>query len=116
EKIRNRGCETCEITLHVGLGTFQPIHTETLEEHKIHSESYEISEETAGKIHRARKAGRPVIAVGTTVVRALEDAAAKAAEFDNGRIICAGKAEAWLWNASAAANRNGWKLSGWTIV
>lgn len=96
EKIRSRGCETCEITLHVGLGTFQPIHTERLEEHKIHSEAYEISEEAAEKVHRARKAGRPVIAVGTTVVRALEDAAAKAAEFDNGRIICAGKAEASL--------------------
>jgi len=96
EKIRNRGCETCEITLHVGLGTFQPIHTETLEEHKIHSEAYEISEEAAEKIQCARKAGRRVLAVGTTVVRALEDAAAKAAEFDNGRIIRAGKAEASL--------------------
>jgi S-adenosylmethionine:tRNA ribosyltransferase-isomerase len=96
EKIRSRGCETCEITLHVGLGTFQPIHTERLEEHKIHSEAYEISEEAAEKVHRARKAGRPVIAVGTTVVRALEDAAAKATEFDSGKIIRAGKAEASL--------------------
>jgi len=96
ERIRSRGCETCEITLHVGLGTFQPVHTETLEEHKIHSETYEISEEAAEKIHRAREEGRRVLAVGTTVVRALEDAAAKAAERSDGRIVGAGKAEASL--------------------
>lgn len=96
EKIRSRGCETCEITLHVGLGTFQPVHTETLEEHKIHSETYEISEEAAEKIHRAREEGRRVLAVGTTVVRALEDAAAKAVERSDGRMVGAGKAEASL--------------------
>lgn len=96
ERIRSRGCETCEITLHVGLGTFQPVHTETLEEHKIHSETYEISEEAAEKIHRAREEGRRVLAVGTTVVRALEDAAAKAVARSDGRIVGAGKAEARL--------------------
>ncbi len=94
EKIRGRGCETCEITLHVGLGTFQPIHTETLEEHKIHSEAYEISGEAAQKINHAKEKGRRVVAVGTTVVRALEDAAAKAAERGESRIICSGKDEA----------------------
>lgn len=94
--MRKRGCETCEITLHVGLGTFRPIHTETLEEHKIHSETYEISEEAAEKIRFARKAGRRVVAVGTTVVRALEDAAAKAAESDDERVVRAGKVEASL--------------------
>ncbi len=57
EEIRKRGCETCEITLHVGLGTFRPIHSETLEEHKIHSETYEICEEAAEKIRFAKKAG-----------------------------------------------------------
>jgi len=96
EKVRTRGCETCEITLHVGLGTFQPIHAEILEEHKIHSEAYEISEDTAERIHRAREEGRRVLAVGTTVVRALEDAAAKAAERGDAKIIEAGKAEANL--------------------
>lgn len=96
EKIRSRGCETCEITLHVGLGTFQPIHTEILEEHKIHSEAYEISEDAAERIHRAKEEGRRVLAVGTTVVRALEDAAAKAAERGDAKIIGAGKAEATL--------------------
>jgi len=96
EQIRSRGCETCEITLHVGLGTFQPIHAEILEEHKIHSEAYEISEDAAERIHRAREEGRRVLAVGTTVVRALEDAAAKAAERGDAKIVGAGKAEATL--------------------
>ncbi len=96
EKIRSRGCETCEITLDVGLGTFQPIHTETLEEHKIHSEAYEIREEAAEKILRAKEEGRPVLAVGTTVVRALEDAAAKAAAQDDARHFSAARAEASL--------------------
>ncbi len=96
DKIRNRGCEICEITLHVGLGTFQPIHGETLEEHKIHSEAYEISEEVAERMQHAREAQRLVIAVGTTVVRALEDAAAQAAQRGDNRIISAGKAEASL--------------------
>ena len=96
QQIRNRGCETCEITLDVGLGTFQPIHTETLEEHKIHSEAYEIREEAAEKILRAKEEGRPVLAVGTTVVRALEDAAAKAAAQGDAKHISAGRAEASL--------------------
>jgi S-adenosylmethionine:tRNA ribosyltransferase-isomerase len=96
QQIRNRGCETCEITLDVGLGTFQPIHTETLEEHKIHSEAYEIREEAAEKILRAKEEGRPVLAVGTTVVRALEDAAAKAAAQGVARHFSAARAEASL--------------------
>ncbi|HTZ49985.1 MAG TPA: tRNA preQ1(34) S-adenosylmethionine ribosyltransferase-isomerase QueA [Verrucomicrobiae bacterium] len=77
-RILARGCETCEITLDVSLGTFQPIHTEILEHHKIHSESYEISELVAAKIRDAKKAKRPVLAIGTTVVRTLEDAASRA--------------------------------------
>ncbi|MGB8494767.1 MAG: tRNA preQ1(34) S-adenosylmethionine ribosyltransferase-isomerase QueA [Candidatus Acidiferrum sp.] len=96
QQIRNRGCETCEITLDVGLGTFQPIHTETLEEHKIHSEAYEIREEAAEKILRAKEEGRPVLGVGTTVVRALEDAAAKAAAQGDARHFPTGRAEASL--------------------
>lgn len=95
-QIRNRGCDICEITLDVGLGTFQPIHTETLQEHKIHSEAYEIREEAAEKILRAKKEGRPVLAVGTTVVRALEDAATKAVGGGNAKLIAAGRAEGSL--------------------
>src|SRR5271157_2080172 len=96
ERIRSRGCETCEITLHVGLGTFQPVHTETLEEHKIHSETYEISEEAAEKIHRAREEKRPVLAVGTTVVRTLEDAALRSVTTKARNELCAGRGEAQI--------------------
>jgi S-adenosylmethionine:tRNA ribosyltransferase-isomerase len=95
-RIRARGCETCEITLDVGLGTFQPIHTETLEEHKIHSEAYEISEEVAEKVTKAKREKRPVLAVGTTVVRTLEDSAVRAAALETGTSICVGRAEARL--------------------
>jgi S-adenosylmethionine:tRNA ribosyltransferase-isomerase len=76
-RIRARGVELRSVTLDVGLGTFQPIHTETVEEHKMHTETYEVPEETAAAITAARRAGRPILAVGTTVVRTLEDAAAK---------------------------------------
>jgi S-adenosylmethionine:tRNA ribosyltransferase-isomerase len=96
ERIRERGCDTCEITLHVGLGTFQPVHTEILEEHKIHSEWYEIMEETAEKMLRAKREGRPILAVGTTVVRTLEDAAARAAAGGEGSALGARRAEAEL--------------------
>ena len=74
-RLRARGVELCEITLQVGLGTFQPIHSEKLESHHMHSEAYEISEAAAAAIERARRDARAVLAVGTTVVRALEDAA-----------------------------------------
>ena len=96
EKIRARGCELCEITLDVGLGTFQPIHTETLEEHKIHAESYQISAEAAAKINEAKKWGRPIFAVGTTVVRALEDAAIKSSRGTAPFQVTAGRAEATI--------------------
>jgi S-adenosylmethionine:tRNA ribosyltransferase-isomerase len=96
EKIRGRGAEICELTLHVGLGTFQPIHSETLEGHVMHGESYEIPPETAERINMARKAGRTILAVGTTVVRALEDAAQRAAAENKERLIAAGRAEAQL--------------------
>jgi len=79
ESVRERGVEIAEVTLDVGLGTFEPIRTESLEEHKIHVESYEIPEATAIAIARAKREQRPILAVGTTVVRALEDAAEKAA-------------------------------------
>jgi|SRR5271166_3287574 len=96
ERIRARGCATCEVTLNVGLGTFQPIHTEILEEHKIHSEAYDISEEAAEKICGAKREKRPVLAVGTTVVRTLEDAALRAAGEGKTSCLCAGRGEAQL--------------------
>lgn len=70
-----RGVESSWITLHVGAGTFQPVRTEALEAHVMHSERYEVSAATAAAIERARTAGRRVVAVGTTVARALESAA-----------------------------------------
>ena len=79
DSLRQRGIEIAKVTLDVGLGTFEPIRTESLEEHKIHVESYEIPEATVESIARAKREQRPVLAVGTTVVRALEDAAEKAA-------------------------------------
>jgi S-adenosylmethionine:tRNA ribosyltransferase-isomerase len=74
-RLTQRGVETTEITLHVGLGTFQPVRTEIVEEHKLHSERYEIPEEAATKINRALGQKRRVVAVGTTTVRTLEHAA-----------------------------------------
>jgi S-adenosylmethionine:tRNA ribosyltransferase-isomerase len=74
-KIHERGVETAEITLHLGLGTFQPVRVEKVEEHKLHSEAFSISEEVAEKIRKARRESRRVVAVGTTTVRTLEHAA-----------------------------------------
>jgi S-adenosylmethionine:tRNA ribosyltransferase-isomerase len=75
DTIRERGIDAAEVTLHVGLGTFQPVRVEKVEEHKLHSESYSISHETAEKIREARSESRRVVAVGTTTVRTLEYAA-----------------------------------------
>jgi S-adenosylmethionine:tRNA ribosyltransferase-isomerase len=96
DQIQGRGAEICELTLDVGLGTFQPIHAETLENHVMHAETYEIPERTAERIHEARAARRPILAVGTTVVRALEAAALRASEAGSSRLVLAGKAEAGL--------------------
>ncbi|MBI2956386.1 MAG: tRNA preQ1(34) S-adenosylmethionine ribosyltransferase-isomerase QueA, partial [Acidobacteria bacterium] len=75
EALGQRGCQLVEITLEVSYGTFQPIHAEEIERHRMHPEAYEITAEAAATIEEARAAGRPVLAVGTTVVRALEDCA-----------------------------------------
>jgi S-adenosylmethionine:tRNA ribosyltransferase-isomerase len=96
EEIRARGAEICELTLHVGLGTFQPIHGETLESHVMHGEGYEIPPETADRIRAARRAGRPIVAIGTTTVRALEDAALRAAAAGPAELVLSGAAEARL--------------------
>ena len=71
-----RECEVASITLHVGLGTFQPVSVEDLDQHPMHSETYEVSATVADAIARARKRNAPVVAIGTTVVRALESSAA----------------------------------------
>lgn len=76
EKIRMKGVEIMFVTLHVGLGTFRPVKTETLEEHKMHAEFVCVSPKTAQRISLAKQQGRRVIAVGTTTVRTLEGVAA----------------------------------------
>lgn len=75
-EIADAGVEIARVTLHVGLGTFKPVSVERIAEHRMESERYEISEETAGAIGRARAEERRIVAVGTTVVRTLEGAAA----------------------------------------
>ena len=69
-----RGVETAEITLHVGPGTFRPVHAESVEEHRMDAEVFEIREEAAARVNRALTEGRRVVAVGTTCVRTLEHA------------------------------------------
>ena len=75
ERLRARGIEICALTLFVGPGTFQPVRTEEVERHQMQPEAYDIPESTAAALVRARAARRPVLAVGTTVVRTLESAA-----------------------------------------
>ena len=71
-EIRQREIETAEVTLHVGLGTFQPLRQEQVEENRLHSEPFQMSAETAQRIATAKREGRRVVAVGTTTVRTLE--------------------------------------------
>lgn len=71
-ELKDMGVEFAEVLLHVGLGTFLPVKTDALEDHKMHSEHYELTQETADKINAAKREGRRVIAVGTTSVRVLE--------------------------------------------
>jgi S-adenosylmethionine:tRNA ribosyltransferase-isomerase len=75
EALARRGVGRSLITLHVGAGTFQPLRTESVEDHVMHAERYEVGAATVEAIARTRAAGRRVIAVGTTVARALESAA-----------------------------------------
>ena len=75
EKIKAKGIKIAEVLLHVGLGTFRPVSEEIITNHKMHSEYYQISEESATIINAAKREGRRVIAVGTTSVRTLESVA-----------------------------------------
>ncbi|MDZ4200527.1 MAG: tRNA preQ1(34) S-adenosylmethionine ribosyltransferase-isomerase QueA [Gallionella sp.] len=76
QALRDQGAKLAYVTLHVGAGTFQPVRVENIREHAMHSERYEISQQTVDAIAAARAAGGRVIAVGTTSLRALESAAA----------------------------------------
>ncbi len=82
EKIKAKGVELVFVTLHVGLGTFRPVEAEDLTNHVMHSEYYEITKEAAETLNNAKKAGKRIIAVGTTSTRTLESA------YDNGFKEC----------------------------
>ena len=75
QEIERQGIQTAAITLHVGLGTFKPIQTELIKDHRMHSEQAELSSTVAEQIQECKAAGRRVVAVGTTVTRVLETAA-----------------------------------------
>lgn len=75
DKIRSLGVKICFVTLHVGTGTFLPVKTETVADHKMHAERFEIGKATVSAVNKAKKSGHRVIAVGTTVTRALETVA-----------------------------------------
>ncbi len=74
ERVAVRGVASTRITLQVGLATFQPMRTETIEDHRMLEESYDVPAAAADTINAAKSAGRPILAVGTTVVRTLESA------------------------------------------
>lgn len=74
KKLENKGVELAYVTLNVGLGTFRPVQCENVENHKMHSETFEISEKAAEQINRAKAEGEKIVAVGTTTVRTLETA------------------------------------------
>ena len=75
ERLADRGVDCCSVTLHVGYGTFEPVRTEVVEEHRVAPERYNMPAATAEAIERARRDGRRVLAVGTTTTRTLETAA-----------------------------------------
>lgn len=84
-RLEQKGIQLAYVTLHVGLGTFRPVSAETIDEHEMHEEYYEVSQETADQINEAKRRGGRVIAVGTTSSRTLETAA------DQDGILQAGK-------------------------
>jgi S-adenosylmethionine:tRNA ribosyltransferase-isomerase len=83
-RLRETGAETAFVTLHVGAGTFQPVRVLHVGEHEMHSEWYEVPEETVAAVARARSLGGRVVAVGSTTLRALESAA-RGGEIEAGR-------------------------------
>ncbi len=73
-ELNQKGIRTAFVTLHVGLGTFLPVRTEDIEDHHMHTEEYEVPEETADIVSKSRSAGKKILAVGTTSIRTLEAA------------------------------------------
>ncbi len=84
-RLKDKGVETAEVTLHVGAGTFQPVRVEKIEEHKMHSEWFEVPSETVSAVEAAKARGNKVWAVGTTSMRALESAARETGHLKGGQ-------------------------------
>ena len=93
QKVKNMGVKIAPVLLHVGLGTFRPVKEEEVTAHKMHSEYYEISAESAAMINDARKSGGRVVCVGTTSVRTLESASAE----DGTLSACSGNTEIFIY-------------------
>ena len=77
EKIREKGIDMAFVTLHVGLGTFRPVKVDNVKEHHMHTEWYQVTQEAADKINKAKESGHRVICVGTTSCRTIESAASE---------------------------------------
>lgn len=93
KEIEERGVDIAKVTLHVGLGTFRPVKVDEITDHHMHSEFYQIDEEAAAKINRAKENGKRVICVGTTSCRTVESAAD-----ENGRLrACSGWTEIFIY-------------------
>ncbi|HSI58353.1 MAG TPA: tRNA preQ1(34) S-adenosylmethionine ribosyltransferase-isomerase QueA [Ideonella sp.] len=91
-----RGVLSARVTLHVGAGTFQPVRTENLQEHRMHSEWFEVPAETVDAIHQARQRGGRVVSVGTTTLRALESAALQTGPGPGLERACSGETDIFI--------------------
>lgn len=92
-KLKNKGVTICYVTLHVGLGTFRPVEVTNILEHHMHSEYYEMSEETAQILNNAKQSNKKIIAVGTTSTRVLESVMSKYKVFKK----CSGNTEIFIY-------------------
>lgn len=93
DKIKDKGVNIVYITLHVGLGTFRPVNVENVKEHKMHSEYYSMSEETANLLNKTKEKGNKIVAVGTTTVRTLETIMMKYNKF----MSCSGETNIFIY-------------------
>ena len=93
EELKEKGVIIANVTLHVGLGTFRPVEVDDINNHKMHSEFYQMSEETADILNKAKKESRRIIAVGTTSTRTLETIMGKYGEFRN----CSGNTDIFIY-------------------
>ena len=93
EKIRDKGIDMAFVTLHVGLGTFRPVKVTNVKEHHMHTEWYQVTQEAADKINKAKESGHRVICVGTTSCRTIESAAS-----ENGKLsACSGDTSIFIY-------------------